>query len=264
MNEEIEKEIPPPIDKTHSSAEIERLYILGHSNAEIAERLGPKPLIVARNLRELKKRWARAAARQRAALSQTQCAAVFREAMQGWFRSQQPRLTTTEQTSTDNETVKTTTRQEEGPGDKTFLMAAVAALKALRQFDAALEAKDRDVGDAVYLAILQPLTPEQVDNLNHVQLQRVRRAVDALEAKVEAARGQEAGRQGDPAGLHATHQAGVPGELAPPDAGDDAGPGGGEELPPADGLPAAAARQERAGEPPLPAADAGPRTRTCG
>src|SRR5271169_584542 len=100
MNEEIEKEIPPPIDKNTFLAEIERLYLLGHPNAEVAEKLGSKPLIVARNLRELKKRWARAAARQRAALTQTQCAAVFREAMQGWFRSQQPRLTTTKQSST--------------------------------------------------------------------------------------------------------------------------------------------------------------------
>ena len=118
-------------------------------------------------------------------LSRTQCAAVFREAMQGWFRSQQPKLTTTEQTNSEDEKVKTTTRRQEGPGDKTFLMAAVAALKAIRQFDADPQAKDRDAGDEVYLAILQLLTPEQVDNLNHVQLQRVRRAVDALERKLK-------------------------------------------------------------------------------
>ena len=46
-------------------------------------------------------------------------------------------------------------------------------------------------------------------------------------------------------------QAGLPHELAPQDAGEDAGPDGGGELPPADGLHAAAARQERTGEPPL-------------
>jgi hypothetical protein len=236
VNDEIEKEIPPPFDKNTYLAEIERLYILGYSNAEMSEKLGPKPLCIARNLRELKKRWARAAARQRAVLSQTQCAAVFREAMQGWFRSQQPKLTTTEQTATGDGTVKTTTRRVEGPGDKAFLMAAVAALKALRQFDPAPGAKDRDAGDEVYLAVLQLLTPEQVDNLNHVQLQRVRRAVDALEAKVEAHRRQEGERNGEPAGLRAPHQAGLLADLAPQNTGGDAGPGGGGSVPPADGL----------------------------
>ncbi len=258
MSEEIEKEKPPPIDRETYLAEIERLYLAGLKTREIAKKVGQPGLNVGRNLRELKNRWARAAARQRAALSQTQCAAIFREAMQAWFRSQQPKLTTTEQTNAEDQTVKTTIRRVEGPGDKTFLMAAVAALKALRQFDAPPGANDRDAGDPVYLAILQTMTPEQVDNLNHEQLQRIRKAVDALGAKVEAHRRQEALCQGDAAGLHGAHQAGLPHELAPQDAGEDAGPGGGGELPPADGLHAAAARQERTGEPPLSGLDAGP------
>jgi hypothetical protein len=235
MNETEMDEKPAAVDKRRLLADIERLWLLGLPNQEIADELGEDRRVIGRNLRELKKRWARAAARQRAALSQTQCAAVFREAMQGWFRSQQPKLTTTEQTNSEDENVKKTTRRAEGPGDKTFLLAAVAALKALRQFDAAPEAKNRDVGDAVYLAILQLLTPEQVDNLNHEQLQRIRSAVDGLQTKVEAHRRQAAGRPEDPAGLHPAHQAGLPPELAPPDAGGDAGPGGGGPMPAIDG-----------------------------
>ena len=250
MNEENEKKKPPDIDRETYLAEIERLYIEGRKTREIAKKLGQPGLNVGRNLRELKNRWARAAARQKQALSQTQCAAVFREAMQGWFRSQQPRLTTTEQTNAEDEKVKTTTRRQEGPGDKTFLLAAVAALKALRQFDAAPGTKDRDAGDAVYLAILQTMTEEQVDNLKHEELQRVRRAVDALQAKIEAHRRQEGDGQEEPAGIHLPHQVGLPCTLAPRGPGEDAGPGSGGEVPPADGLHAASARQERVGEPP--------------
>ncbi len=136
MNEVSEEKVPPTTDRLKFLAEIERLYLEGWSNADMAEALGSKPLIVARNLRELKKRWARAAARQKSVLSMTQCATVYREAMDGWRRSQEPKVTTTEQKDPEKEAPKTTTRREEGPGDKTFLQAAVAALKALRQFAA--------------------------------------------------------------------------------------------------------------------------------
>jgi hypothetical protein len=256
MSEEIEKEKPPPIDRETYLAEIERLYLAGLKTRQIARKMGRPGLNVGRNLREIKNRWARAAARQRAALSQTQCAAVFREAMQGWFRSQQPKTTTTKQTSTGNATVKTTTRCAEGPGDKTFLMAAVAALKALRQFDQP-QGKQDDVGDEVYLAILQTMTPEQVDHLKHEELQRIRLAVDRFRAEVDAFRKEAAERNGDPAGLDSPDQAGLPQEPAPPDAGGDAGPGGAEGVPPGNGLDAAAVQQERAGERPLSAPHAG-------
>ena len=116
-------------DKVRLLTDIERLWSKGLSNQEIANRLGSDRRVIGRNLRELKKRWACAAARQRATISQTQCAAVFCEAMEGWSRSQEPKLTTTKQSSNSDQTVKTTTRCVEGPGDKTFLQAAVAALK---------------------------------------------------------------------------------------------------------------------------------------
>ncbi len=64
---------------------------------------------------------------------------VFREAMQGWQRSLDPKTTTTEENKTgdkNGESARSVTRREQGPGDKAFLQAAVAALKALRRFAA--------------------------------------------------------------------------------------------------------------------------------
>ena len=140
MNEGIlEKEIPAD-DRSAYLAEIERLYIAGLPTREIAMKLGRDGNHVGRNLRELKKRWARAAARQKAILPQTQCATIFREAMDGWQRSLKPTVTTTEHRDKEEAIDKTVTRSQEGPGDKTFLMAAVAALKTIRQF--AIDAAD--------------------------------------------------------------------------------------------------------------------------
>ena len=248
-------------DLTRLRSDIDRLFQEGYSNQEMADELNRDCRVIARNLRELKKRWARAAARQKSVLSQTQCATVYREAMDGWRRSQNPKLTTTEQKDPEKEAPKTTTRRSEGPGDKTFLQAAVAALKALRQFaaDSPPGSPAAATGDAEYLALLQVLTPEQLENLNHEQLRRIRSAVDAFRSEVDAHRNQPGRCQDQPAGLHPAHAAELPGELAPPDAGADAGPRGGGGLPAADGLHAAAARQERTGEPPLPGLHAGPR-----
>ena len=261
MNEESENRILPTTDRLKFLAEIERLYLEGWSNADMADALGSKPLIVARNLRELKKRWARAAARQKSVLSLTQCATVYREAMDGWRRSQQPKVTTTEQKDPEKESPKTTTRREEGPGDKTFLQAAVSALKALRQFtaDRAEEpAQKREMTDREYVILMQFLTQEQVDRLDDEQLQRIREAMENLRAEVDASRREEESGQEEPAGLHPTHSPELPGELAPRAPGEDAGPSSDGPVPEADGFHASSTWQERAGEPPLPGLHAGP------
>ena len=122
MHDEIQKENPPSLDRNTFLAEIERLYAEGYPTREIAQLLHEDGNKVGRNLREIKRRWARAAERQRTALAQTQCAAVYREAMSGWRCSQQPKLTTTEHRDADGKPVKTTIRRQEGPGDKTFLL----------------------------------------------------------------------------------------------------------------------------------------------
>ncbi len=247
MNEVSEEKVPPTTDRLKFLAEIERLYLEGWSNADMAEALGSKPLIIARNLRELKKRWTRAAARQKSVLSLTQCATVYREAMDGWRRSQNPKITTTEQKDPEKEAPKTTTRREEGPGDKTFLQAAVAALKALRQFAAEKAdspAKTRQMTDREYVILMQFLTQEQVDRLDDDQLQRIREAMDNLRAEMDASRREEEGGEEERPCLHPAHAAELPCELAPRDPGEDARPCGDGQLPSADGFHAAAASRE--------------------
>jgi hypothetical protein len=71
VNEESDKENPPTADKNAYLAKIESLFLEGYSTDQISDLLGPKPLNIARNLREIKKRWARAALRQQCVLSQT-------------------------------------------------------------------------------------------------------------------------------------------------------------------------------------------------
>jgi hypothetical protein len=67
MNEQLEKEksaatTNSTADKNTFLAEIERLYIARHPTRKIAESLGTDGYRVVRNLREIRKRWARAAA----------------------------------------------------------------------------------------------------------------------------------------------------------------------------------------------------------
>ena len=185
--------------------------------------------------------------------------------MSGWRRSQLPKLTTTEHRDAKGNPVKTTIRRQEGPGDKTFLLAAASALKTLRQFAAEPNAAEpsgdaRSVVNALLVDLLQIMTPEQANNLTHEQVLQFRAAIDARRKELherrrqaEACRDLEDGPRGDPAGLHPVHQAGVPCELAPDPAGD-VRPTGGEAVPPADDLQAVAAPQEQAGESPLLAA----------
>jgi hypothetical protein len=248
MNEEARKKSLAGDGKKRFLADIERLYLEGVRNDQIAASLDSTPLVVARNLREIKKRWKLAAARQRHVLSLTQCATVYREAMDGWQRSQEPRCTTTEEQKSDDG--KIVTRRAEGPGDKAFLMTAVGALKTLRHIAAEEKPDARNVkngpsDDEIRIALLQVLEQHQVDDLNHEQIQQFRHAIeqrkreldeqkrelDALRAEVDALRGKPAQGPGDPDGLHAADQARLPGELAPQGPGDDAGPGGVGRLP---------------------------------
>ncbi len=255
MNEDTDKEKSPCLDKNTFLAEIERLYIEGYPTRDIAQLLGVDGNKVGRNLREIKRRWARAAGRQRAVLSQTQSAAVYREAMRGWQNSQQPKLTTTEHRDADGKAVKTTIRRQEGPGDKTFLLAAVSALKTVRQFAADLanapKTKDGKPMDAHYLALLQILRPEQLDELDSVQIKNFCAAIKNVQAIVDDARRQANGGQDAPAGSPAADEAGppnesapnesAPSESAPQEPGGDSAPSGGEAAPsPADPQPGTA------------------------
>ncbi len=250
MNEETSKEESPGRDKDTFLAEIERLYLEGYPTREIAQLLGEDGNTVGRNLREIKRRWARAAVRQRAALSQTQCAAVYREAMRGWQRSQQPKLTITEHCDADGKAVKTSTRRQEGPGDKAFLVAAISALKTVRQFAAdqanAPKTKDGKPIDAHYLALLQILRPEQLDSLDSDQIRDFSAAIDNVQAIVDDARRQAEGGHDGPAGSPAADEAGPPSEPSAQELGGDSAPSGAEAVPaPADAQPVTASASAR-------------------
>ncbi len=245
MNEDTDKEKSPCLDKNTFLAEIERLYIEGYPTRDIAQLLGVDGNKVGRNLREIKRRWARAAGRQRAALSQTQCAAVYREAMLGWQKSQQPKLTTTEHRDADGKAVKTAIRRQEGPGDKTFLLAAVSALKTVRQFAAdranAPLTKDGKPIDEYRLALLQIIRPEQVEMLDSDQRRDFRESLKRIRAEMADLRRQAKGRQKAPAGSPAADEAGppsesapnesAPSESAPQESGGDSAPSVGEAAP---------------------------------
>ena len=221
MNEEIKQEKPPCLDRNTFLAEIERLYVEGHKTRDIARLLGENGNKVGRNLREIKRRWTRAAHRQQSALSLTQCAAVCREAMSGWQRSQKPKLTTTVYRDAGGSPVKSTVRRQEGPGDKTFLLAAVSALRTLRQFtadEASKTTKDGKPSDAHYVALLNVLRPEQVNMLDGNQLPEFRAALNRLRAQFRSMRRQIEGRKDGPDDSTAEDEAGAPGEAAPQDA----------------------------------------------
>jgi len=239
MNEDSDKEISPCRDKSTFLAEIERLYLEGYPTREIARLLGEDGNTVGRNLREIKRRWARAAGRQRAALSQTQCAAVYREALRGWQRSQQPKLTITEHRDADGNAVKTSTRCQEGPGDKAFLVAAISAMKSLRQFaaDRLSEPPERDVkaNDAHYVALLQVLKPEQLEDLDSDQLEAFDAALRRVRTMIDDAQKELEGRHDGPGGSPAADEAGLPSEPAAQGSGGDSASSAGEAAPaPAD------------------------------
>jgi hypothetical protein len=249
MSEEVEKEKSPAFDKNGFLAEIERLHIDGYATRKIAEMLGTDWYHVGRNLREIRKRWARAAARQKGPLAQTRCGTVYSEAMDGSRRSQNPKITSTEHLNKEKEVDGTVNRRQEGPGDKTFLQAAVAALKALGQFaekQVDEPRKPREMTDREYVLLMQFLTQEQVDRLDDDQLQRIREAMDNLRAEIDASREEERleeeRRQAEDPCHHAAHAAELSGELAQQDPGQDSAANGNGQALVADGLHAAASK----------------------
>jgi hypothetical protein len=172
-----EKGSPAFSEARERIAEIEQLYAAGLSTYDIAEELNLRPRDVGRNLRETRKRLQRAARRQTAILAVGQCAAIHREAMDGWRRSQESKVAiTTRRKSGEPDTV--TTRTENRPGSASFLNTALRAVKQLREVAGEMPAKPRQASDAVRLALLDVLTPEQFATMDPDQLQRFRTSLD--------------------------------------------------------------------------------------
>src|SRR5438132_1224224 len=119
----------PEFSDAHArTEEIEQLYTAGFSTYDIAYKLTLRPRDVGRNLREIRKRYQRAARRQTQIMAVGQCAAIHREAIVGWRRSQEPkRAVTTRRKSGEADVV--TTRTENRPGNGSLLNTALRAMK---------------------------------------------------------------------------------------------------------------------------------------
>ena len=156
--------------------EIEQLYTAGLSTYDIADALTLRPRDVGRNLREIRKRHQRAA-RRAEILAVGQCAAIQREAMDGWRRSQVPKQAVTIRRKSGEPDI-VTTRTENRPGTGAFLNTALRAMKQLRQIAGEESAKPRKAGDATRLAMLEVLTPTQAAALTPDQVQQFRVALD--------------------------------------------------------------------------------------
>jgi hypothetical protein len=226
--------------------EIERLWLDGNSTYAIADQLRLQPRIIGRALREIRKRYTKKCELDQLARYEL----IYHEAIAAWRRSQDPKTVTTREAKDGQEFSKKTLREEQGPGQNAFLLTAIRAMREQRAINLAPEQQRGPKPPTDLLTILESLTDEQMRKMSDEELALLRREVDIL-------RGREEKRAAEPARFHDVHQARLPGQLAPQSAGEDAGPGSGRPVPAADGLPAAAAWQERIGEPPLAGLAAG-------
>jgi hypothetical protein len=183
---------------------------------------------------------------------------VYRKALEGWDRSLADKeIRTVIDCPMDDAKNRRSVRTETRAGNPACLNQARGALDSIRKLlglDAPAQVKIEEEEEGPIN--VEDLTEDDLDNKTYDELR-------AIEAECTAAlREYETGAD-EASGLHDGHQAGLPDELAPPEAGGEAGPGGGGAVPAADDLPASAAREERTGEPPLPGVSAGPEPETA-
>jgi hypothetical protein len=179
---------------------------------------------------------------------------IEREAIEGWKRSLEDKeIRTIVEFPGDDAKNRRTLRTETRTGNPACLGHARGALdsicKLLGLYGPAQEKIEEEEPQAP--VNLEDLTK---DDFAAMPTKDLRAIVTYCRAVVELDRRGE----DDPAGVHQVHEAGLPDELAPPEAGGETGPGGDGAVPAADGVPPPAAREERAGEPPLPGVPAGP------
>ena len=243
--------------------QIARLSLQGHTSREIAAKLGvPKTTLL---------RWRDSLRRECATRSVTETMEMidnvadcykrlYRKALRGWDRSladKEIRIVT--DNGDDDAEKKRTVRTETQAGNPAYLGQARAALDSLRK----LKGLDMPAEAEIEAAEDEPIELEGLkqDDLARMSDAELRAVVAQCEEALDSERLAEKTRDEESAGIHELHEAGLPGELAPREAGGEAGPGGDGADQAADGLHAAAARQERVGEPPLPGLPAGPESR---
>jgi hypothetical protein len=229
---------------------IARLSLAGETTREIAAKTGvPKTTVI---------RWRQSLRRDCATMAVAETMeivdemvdgyrAVYREGMEGWQRSQADKETRTLiDCPADDAKNRRSVRTETRAGNPACLGQARGALDSI--------CKLLGLDAPAQLAILEeekaPYNLEEMtlDEIKQLPTKDLHALVAYCTAVVEIDRRGE----DDPDGVHGVHEAGLPDELAPPEAGGEAGPGGDAAVPAADGVPAPAAREERTGEPPLP------------
>jgi transcriptional regulator with XRE-family HTH domain len=246
--------------------QITKLALAGLTQQEIADRVGCVKSTVCNYLAELREECRRKAQEDTTELVARMLARyelVFREALEAWWKSQRDKVSRRIQTEdvvlpecgeecpTPQEAKKRrrSIKREHQAGDASLLNTAAAALKAIREMKG-LDAPTRSEIGGPSGGPIQLTAVNDLRNMSDEQLAQ-------LEIEIEARiREEESGPQ-ESALIHDVHQAGLRAQLAPPGPGDGAGSGGEGPVPEADGVHAAAARQERAGEPPLPGLAAG-------
>ena len=170
---------------------------------------------------------------------------IYGKAMEGWDRSQEDKeIRTVVDSGLDDSKKIRSLRTETRPGNPACLGHARGALDSIGKLlglnaPAQVKIEEEEV-KAPYN--LEEMT---IDDIKQLPSKDLRALMAYCTAVVELDRRGE----DDPAGVH---EAGLADELAPPEADGEAGPRGDGAVPAADGVPPAAAREERDGEPPLP------------
>jgi len=228
--------------------EVLDLYLGGLRTPAIAKKLELSERTVRQWLEEMRKGWAEMNMAETGPLIVQTTARyehIFREAMAAWWRS-------VEGDSSENDAVdqqSTTAKPARKPqlGSAIFLARAMEALKGIREIRG-LDAPRRTeiTGPSGGPIELAAITGESLQKMSSEQLDGLGQSIDDHIRGLEL----EARHQGETAiadqvaAFHALYQAGLSPQLAPPDAGEVVGPGGGGPLPATDGLHAPATRQE--------------------
>jgi hypothetical protein len=253
MSESEYRNYPDKEAKIKRRIAIEQMWLHGRSLREIAVEFQIVAHTAGQNLRAIRRRYGKRLAitiRRQRADSLAYYEAIYREAMTGWRRSQEPNTGSTT-TKEDGKPVKEVDRVDNGPGTNAFLATAMRARKAIDAIytDKPLQnhwslargptvehprppelSKLNDEEFANVVAIAKKIAYETFRKHEERSKRRSRKH-DRSVSEVDAVQG-----NGDVDGLHAGDQAEIQGELAPRDPGGDAGSGGEGQLPPPDSL----------------------------
>jgi len=197
-------------------AQASGLYIHGKTHAEIAESMGVHRSVISRDLKALREEW-RAKAQEHTdvwiAEELARLAAVEAEAWAAWKRSTLDRQSLTRETGAVGGT-KTIERTEGQAGDSAILGKILDCIKQRRELLGLDQPKRTELSGPGG----GPIPIIRAEDLTDDDLARI--ATGGSPGIVA-----EAACEVIPVGFHDIHQAGLPGQLAPPAASGEAGSG---------------------------------------